>query len=727
MEATRRYNAYTLIVAASLLLCPLAGCDDIIYDAPGGIVIYDAGIGGGPDGGIKKNWPVMEGEITPVYGFVSAAARTEYYYLGEVQKVNNKVPINEMYFFYDQNDKPLFRMAEDGSKLVGWHPIVRVVPTKPGYSPFWRVVKVKVNGAADPQAINALRVLPAKKDICQMDSNCPAGTKCIEERCTTPIQIGEYALNGIKSFESLEESKLTTTQTQALINCPVMDADAKLLKGISNADRPFAKIQVWYKRLKAFCYLAEGGKEKEIFGDWASHYCSTKELSAGCDNELKTKTTYATLSGSCKGELSDAAKAARACEQALLCTGPNPAICKEKAWLSSSVQTKRKLERAMLQASVLGLSQGKLPAAPLDAYFVRQELTFGTTGADTTMVPVLAKRNMVFTEHLHTSAQYSPLVRELTVVVDKDYKFKDIRSVTELKAEQTKGEVAIKEVKINGQDKLHNLVVRGTIPACTTDKDCAGSSGVVDPPLKCSVEQGYCSPPFARFNESCVRDVKECDPKGGPNGLALVCLRLTVREKFYCHHSCASRATDTDSDKDRDSRCGSILNFRCYGYKSSDPNRPDGLCVRTCNSRVSAKEDLYSQCQSATPNGHCNAKKPATCCEPNNPKVGQACCGNGKLEIGETCDDGNNKNGDGCNEFCTLSTYDRCSNNSDCKEAGQKCQPAAPGQANTYCLPAAKEKDEREDKDKYRTICMAYNWCWPPDERADWLGKKDEN
>ncbi len=45
---------------------------------------------------------------------------------------------------------------------------------------------------------------------------------------------------------------------------------------------------------------------------------------------------------------------------------------------------------------------------------------------------------------------------------------------------------------------------------------------------------------------------------------------------------------------------------------------------------------------------------------------------------------------------------------------------------NTYCLPvAAKEKDESVENGKYRRICMEFNYCWPPDVRADWLGKKE--
>jgi cysteine-rich repeat protein len=136
------------------------------------------------------------------------------------------------------------------------------------------------------------------------------------------------------------------------------------------------------------------------------------------------------------------------------------------------------------------------------------------------------------------------------------------------------------------------------------------------------------------------------------------------------------------------------------------------VCIQKCNARAGDQAALISECVSST-------------------------CGNGQLEYGETCDDGNRTSGDGCNEFCSLSTFVRCANDSDCPEPGQKCGEPAPGQGLTYCLPPLRrdeqgnvvpdpEKDEREDKDKYRTTCMEFEYCWPPDDRADWLGKKRE-
>lgn len=42
-------------------------------------------------------------------------------------------------------------------------------------------------------------------------------------------------------------------------------------------------------------------------------------------------------------------------------------------------------------------------------------------------------------------------------------------------------------------------------------------------------------------------------------------------------------------------------------------------------------------------------------------------CGNGNLDTGEECDDGNNKNGDGCSDYCTIEYGWECPNVGDLK------------------------------------------------------------
>jgi cysteine-rich repeat protein len=327
-----------------------------------------------------------------------------------------------------------------------------------------------------------------------------------------------------------------------------------------------------------------------------------------------------------------------------------------------------------------------------NAYFIRQELTFG--GPNKALV--LPQRHIALTEHLPGSKGYSPLVKEHTVLVGTKHEFDDVRSVAEAKSQG---------LKFLTDTRLHNMAVRGTIPACKADKDCVGTGGKNDPDLICLVHQGYCAAPYARLHEECRSGVKECDPKGGPDGNPLVCLTIRGRKKAFCYDSCDPYENkDTNTDPKRDSRCGDVYNMRCYALSPS-PTRPDGVCIHRCNSRAGNKAALIKECIK---------------CD----------CGDGKLQYGETCDDGNTKNGDGCNKYCTLSTYTRCATNAECKGSGETCRTLTTFQTNTYCAQTpvkavTKEKDEDEDEQQYRLACMEYDYCVPPDDRADWLGKKE--
>ena len=139
--------------------------------------------------------------------------------------------------------------------------------------------------------------------------------------------------------------------------------------------------------------------------------------------------------------------------------------------------------------------------------------------------------------------------------------------------------------------------------------------------------------------------------------------------------------------------------------------RPAGLCARTCDPQAAA-EAAATQCVSGT-------------------------CGDGTLDFGEACDDGNTKNSDGCNATCTFIEYDRCltAAPSDCDAETQSCksQQVFTGQPEDYCVPndppaedknseavpvgcAALQSPATED-----STAAVTGYCWPPAKRAAWL------
>ncbi len=89
----------------------------------------------------------------------------------------------------------------------------------------------------------------------------------------------------------------------------------------------------------------------------------------------------------------------------------------------------------------------------------------------------------------------------------------------------------------------------------------------------------------------------------------------------------------------------------------------------------------------------CNlAAVPAVCAPP----VG---CGNGLLEAGEACDDGNNMNGDGCTAACEIEDGNPCTAHAECasgvcdvNEAPPRCEPA--GSCGNGALDASESCDD---------------------------------
>jgi len=94
---------------------------------------------------------------------------------------------------------------------------------------------------------------------------------------------------------------------------------------------------------------------------------------------------------------------------------------------------------------------------------------------------------------------------------------------------------------------------------------------------------------------------------------------------------------------------------------------PDGPLVERCD--TPGDEDG---------NGLADCADPACAAEPSC----QVRCGNGKVEAGEACDDGNTTDGDACESDCTLPT---CGNSIIDISLGEICDPPTPGTCSPDC------------------------------------------
>jgi cysteine-rich repeat protein len=112
--------------------------------------------------------------------------------------------------------------------------------------------------------------------------------------------------------------------------------------------------------------------------------------------------------------------------------------------------------------------------------------------------------------------------------------------------------------------------------------------------------------------------------------------------------------------------CDNDCKFSCVSTDSTRDCTPADACAGqgTC-------QDSTHTCKPGTPvaNGMACPQKPSSYCKDGT--CNAPVCGNGIVEPGEQCDDGNQVNGDGCDTNCKFSCVDPTT---DCKTAAPACE-----------------------------------------------------
>jgi hypothetical protein len=119
----------------------------------------------------------------------------------------------------------------------------------------------------------------------------------------------------------------------------------------------------------------------------------------------------------------------------------------------------------------------------------------------------------------------------------------------------------------------------------------------------------------------------------------LVCVGLLIREERFCYNACDPKEDDLDDSEDRDSRCGKIKGYQCFGLRRR--NKPNGVCFKNCD--TSAGQAAIDECENLTE----DTDPP--------PALADRSCGNGQLDFGEACDRSIESVGpEGCNDTCSV-------------------------------------------------------------------------
>lgn len=263
------------------------GCHQDFSDDGFGVLdlasTYDGGTRSDPSAGVPT-------QIDPLAGFVDGQ-QAEYYDFGTVPvKVNPStreplaVLVQPMYFFFDHENRPLFsnpvRETRDGTDwMLGGHQVRNPNP------------KDFCAGVADAEAKKdpclALNKNQKQKPYPQRDRDLlvdpmrmtadyqrpvidviPGSTGLLDATYTGFWEVVEviappgYQPDSIKHKATLDKAidsgDFKVHYTGRAINCPLVDERTHVSLGVTDRPTPRPRIELWYRRKMASCYLANG-------------------------------------------------------------------------------------------------------------------------------------------------------------------------------------------------------------------------------------------------------------------------------------------------------------------------------------------------------------------------------------------------------------------------------------------------------------------------------------
>lgn len=274
---------------ALVLVAGASGCsNDEFSDEPFGVLdlasVYDGGTTTNPQG-------LLPEEIPPTIGFVDGEL-SEYYDFGAIPAERDPftgapkgTSVQPMYFFFTTGDGlPMFsgpiRETRDGTDWIkGGRSVLNPNPRD-----FCASVPAAQRAGHACNAQNAnerkkpypQRVRDVLVDSARQSSDfqrpivdvTPADRAAGEPQYTGLWEIVEitappgYVPDSIKHSATLQRAiasgKFKSRATGKVIDCPMIDERSYIIPGVTDRDVFRPRIEIWYRRKLAFCYLAHG-------------------------------------------------------------------------------------------------------------------------------------------------------------------------------------------------------------------------------------------------------------------------------------------------------------------------------------------------------------------------------------------------------------------------------------------------------------------------------------
>jgi hypothetical protein len=565
-----------LVLSLGVASAGVAGCEDEFSDEKFGVLdlasYYDGGTQANPAAGIPAQIEANPGYL--------AGDTAEYYDFGLVPTVvepttgvPTAVRVQAMYFFFNDQERPLFsppvRELRNGVDWIrGGHDVLNPNPKDFCQGASDQVACKELNEGEklksyplrrrdpllDPDRGNSDDYQRPLIDLSPRDRGGPATEYTGLWEIVEVIAPPGYDPDSIKHVATLQKGvtagKFRMRGTGKVINCPLVDERTYVNRGMTSRRIFRPRIELWYRRLLAYCFLANGwetlGREDGV-RYWANS--DDQRLDTFDVNRL---------------QLGDGPNAT---QRVLVPVGRayEPAvIVDDQSFINMPMVTR--VAYNIITSSRPRHSPGDPPGyTPMRWMFdipAPEDYESGTwkSEADLDLTNAIARRRGTVT----------PTVKNLPT--------RGVAIPCSFERLERSGQCGRTEAA--NASGVYVADAKGD-PACNAERDPFNPK---DLPLECNPDTCFCDAPFVGYGQACGPGVAQCQPDGdsfSPDGYSCF-----PPWGGFCQKACVganSRASENQGKEPNlwvDSRCGGASGYICLAT-------PFPTCIKLCDQNVS--------------------------------------------------------------------------------------------------------------------------------------------
>lgn len=377
----------------------------------------------------------------------------------------------------------------------------------------------------------------------------------------------DYEVDSIKHAETLaraiDAGKVEKRHTGKVINCPILDERTYVPRGVTDRNTPRPRIELWYRRQRTFCFLADG---------WETLGNADRQLWFAGDDDLRVQTfdVHRTVLG-------------RNGDAVALVVPVSPLYM-------PAVFTFDPVNNGVLVArmpdSVIAVGMPRKRASDPTGY-TPLRWVFDLPVENTAERPFQPGRLRSIGDVDRTAAipqpgsydQSDPGSRE---VVIKNMPFRGVA------VKCSWPEVTTKPGPTLNSYYCGRLAPNPEDPEGAEIIDARGDTRCNEIGLECNKNTCYCDAPFVGYGKACGPGIAQCNPdKDAFSESGYTCFPPS---NGFCHIRCLGANARSAENKDKkptewvDTRCKELPGYYCFGYIDG------GICLKSCDQNVTAED-----------------------------------------------------------------------------------------------------------------------------------------